>query len=500
MFESTALDVPDEWLPDPEPMQPWSSYAPDGLLATLLDHQSCQPGGFEQVERIGAWEKVVGWAQARQIRELASLTARAVAAAQTDAEQRAAARADGEPVGPEVAYCDGEEQAAAEVALMLRLAGVTAAHRVAEATTLAERYPAALDSLEAGAVTLTKVRIIAEQTAQLTDAEAGKVTERVLRRAGGQTPGQLRQSVRRAVAANDPDAVRRRAQAAVRDRGVSLYDLPDGMAMLSACLPAAEAVGVYAVLDHYARTTGNSDADADRDGDDTRDERGEDGRDARDSFDDERTLDARRADALVDLVCGPLGHPAAGSTAARSRRGPLWRRNVGVQVRVTVPFTTLFGLDEAPGELAGYGPLPAAQARELAAAGTWRRILTDPPTGLPIDFGTDRYRPPAKLRDAVITKHPVCQAPGCNRAAVDCDLDHHTPHHRSKTTTLTDTGPYCRRHHRLKQTPRWTVTRHPDGAVTWTTPTGHTYTSTPPPVAEPVLPSPKVDLDEPPPF
>jgi hypothetical protein len=501
VFElAEVLDVPDEdWLRDADPVHPWSSYAPDGLLAMLLDHQSCAPGGFEQVERVGAWDKIVGWAQAQQIREIASLTARAVETARADAEQRAAARAEGEPVGPEVAYCDGEEQAGAEVALMLRIAGVTAAHRVAEAVTLVERYPAALDALEAGAVTLAKVRIIAEQTAQLTDTQAGRVERTVLGRAGGQTPGQLRQSVRRAVLNTDPDAVRRRQQAALRERGVSLYDLPDGMAMLSACLPAAEAVGVYAVLDHHARATGNTDASRDADSDNGNGGSREGGDSIADS-DDDRTLDARRADVLVDLVCGPLGHPAAGSTAATSRRGPLWRRHVEVQVRLTVPYTTLFGLDEQPGELAGYGPLPPHQTRELAAAGTWRRILTDPPTGLPIDFGTTRYRLPSNLRDAILTRHPRCQAPGCNRTAVGCDLDHHTPHHRSGTTTLTDTGPYCRRHHRLKQTPRWLVTRDPHGSVTWITPSGHTYTSTPPPVAEPIAPLPRPEPEEPPPF
>ncbi len=505
MFDNVAggipvSDAPEHEVPaDAAAGHPWSSYAPDGLLAMLLDHQSCQPGGFEQVERIGAWEKIIGWAQARQITEIASLTARAVETAQQDAAQRAAARANGEPVGPEVAYCDGEEQAGAEVALMLRVAPVTATHRVAEAVQLTERHPASLAALTDGQLTLAKVRIIAEQTAQLTDAQAAAVERKVMARAGGQTPGQLRQSLRRAVLRADPEALRRRQQAATRQRGVSLYDLPDGMAMLSACLPAAEAAGVYAVLDHHARSTGSADTPTTDDGR-QRDTGGDHPGDDPDDPDDDRTLDARRADALVDLVCGRLGHPAAGSTAARSRRGPLWRRNVEVAIRVTVPFSTLFGHDDAPAELAGYGPLSADQARALAAQGIWRRILTDPPTGLPIDFGTTSYRPPPSLRDAILTKRPICQAPGCRRPAVDCDLDHHTPYHRSGTTTLRDTGPYCRRHHRLKQTPRWDVTRNSDGSVTWTTPTGHTYRSTPSPIAEPAPAPPAPDPEEPPPF
>ncbi|MDU0349098.1 HNH endonuclease, partial [Actinomyces sp. MRS3W] len=33
----------------------------------------------------------------------------------------------------------------------------------------------------------------------------------------------------------------------------------------------------------------------------------------------------------------------------------------------------------------------------------------------------------------------------------------------------------CQAHHRLKHTPGWTLTRTPDGALAWTTPTGARY-------------------------
>jgi len=46
-----------------------------------------------------------------------------------------------------------------------------------------------------------------------------------------------------------------------------------------------------------------------------------------------------------------------------------------------LPLGTALGLSDAPAELAGYGPIPADLARELAADATWRRILTDPVTG-----------------------------------------------------------------------------------------------------------------------
>jgi hypothetical protein len=62
--------------------------------------------------------------------------------------------------------------------------------------------------------------------------------------------------------------------------------------MVSACLPAGEAVGVYGVLDEYARATGGPG--------------------------DERTLDARRADALVDLACDSAGYLSTGTRTAEA--------------------------------------------------------------------------------------------------------------------------------------------------------------------------------------
>ena len=93
-----------------------------------------------------------------------------------------------------------------------------------------------------------------------------------------------------------------------------------------------------------------------------------------------------------------------------------------MHLRVTIPYTALLGCDDQPGEIAGYGPIPAAVARDLAAAGTWRRILTDPTSNRPLDYGTTRYRPPEHLlAGLVITRDHTCQFPGCRIPAHRCD-------------------------------------------------------------------------------
>jgi hypothetical protein len=65
-------------------------------------------------------------------------------------------------------------------------------------------------------------------------------------------------------------------------------------------------------------------------------------------------------------------------------------------------------------------------------------------------------------------------------------------------TCACNTGPLCRRHHRIKQT-GWTKTRLAGGAVRWTSPTGRTWTSPsqhrPPP--EPVRPLPPLPAPDP---
>ncbi|MBV9141908.1 MAG: DUF222 domain-containing protein [Pseudonocardiales bacterium] len=488
-----------------EPVR-WSEYVPDGLLADVLSYPADtgpEHREFESLERIGAWERVMAWAQARQFREIASFM--------RSAEVRNAALG--------ASTSQAHDSAVAEVGLMLRVSAGTAAARVGDAWSLCTRLPGTLAALEQGRITLAKARIIDTETTNLADEHTAAVEHQVLATAQKQTPGQLRAATRRAVLTADPAAARKRAERARRERGVRMWPEPDGMATLSAYLPAEDAVGVFAVLDEYARHSAVPG--------------------------DERTVEARRGDALVDLVLNPTGQWSAGTRTVRERTAqePGGRQNTtgspspstsgrtsdhtqtapvpdpagcrctcgqcrrggGVDIRVTVPYTALLGADEVPGELAGYGPVPAAVARDLAAGGTWRRVLTDPVSGRPVDYGTIRYRPPAHLAGLVITRDQTCQFPGCRVPAHRCDLDHgvaYDPATGTGPTSDTNLGPKCRRHHQVKQTPGWSVTQHPDGCTTWVTPSGHRYHSQQPPLTdpEPLTTHPAPDPDKSPPF
>jgi hypothetical protein len=168
-------------------------------------------------------------------------------------------------------------------------------------------------------------------------------------------------------------------------------------------------------------------------------------------------------------------------------------------VRVTIPATALLGLDDSPGELAGFGPIPAETARLIATDATWQRLLTDPVTGILTDYSTTTYQPGKILRTAIETRDATCTFLGCDTPASRCDLDHITPFDHDRTDTNTGRGQtnahnlhaLCRKHHLLKTHAGWGIVRDPDtGITTWTTPTGRTHTR-PPTVLDT-----HVDLDE----
>lgn len=337
----------------------WSQYVPDGLLADMLAQPpdtAAEHREFEALERIGGWERVIAWAQARQAREMTSFMAGA------QARERSAGAGDSQ----------AHESAVAEVGLMLAVSAGTAASRVGDARSLCTRLPGTLAALEAGRITLAKARIINTETMSLSDDHTAAVEQQLLPKARRQTPGQLRAATSRAVLSTDPAAARRRAKQARRGRGVRMWPEPDGMATLSAYLPAADAVGVFAVLDEHARQAG--------------------------CLGDERSMDARRGDALVDLVLNPTGYrsqhtsdshqcatekpvdadnrpagtrdrgstsdsnhtePAAttGSAGCRCDCGQC-RRGGGVDIRVTIPYTALLGPTSSPTTSPATDPSP----------------------------------------------------------------------------------------------------------------------------------------------
>ncbi len=122
--------------------------------------------------------------------------------------------------------------------------------------------------------------------------------------------------------------------------------------------------------------------------------------------------------------------------------------------------------------------IPAAMLADLIATGAKVRPLREV-----ADLPTERqYRPSTALTAFVRMCSQTCSFPGCSKPAHRCDLDHVIPW-PAGATHPGNLRPLCREHHLVKtfrSGPNgWTVKARPDGATEWTSPTGHTYVSTP---------------------
>ena len=342
-----------------------------------------------------------------------------------------------------------------EIALALSISGAAAGQRMHLALDLTERLPSTLAALEGGEIDLLRARAISDGTRPLSAEHAAQVEAQVLDRAREQNAPQLRQSVKRAVLRVDPEGGRTRYQQRRKDRRIVLSPSDDGMAELLAYLPATAANAIYDTVNAYARRAATAE--------------------------DERTADQRRADAFVDLMLGEATGPVA-------------------QVKVTVPMGSLLGVGHEPGELAGYGPIPAELAREIAADATWRRLVTDPISGSLLDYGRTTYRPPAALADFVRARDKTCRFAGCRRPAEKCELDHRTEHPEGPTSDE-NLDALCAHHHQLKHHSKWLGCRLTNGDYNWLSPAGQYYICKAEPVGERIAP-PVVALEfcEPPPF
>ncbi|HEY5150373.1 MAG TPA: DUF222 domain-containing protein, partial [Mycobacterium sp.] len=105
-------------------------------------------------------------------------------------------------------------------------------------------------------------------------------------------------------------------------------------------------------------------------------------------------------------------------------------------LNVTIAATTLAGLDDLPGELDGYGPIPADLCRTLAvSAASITALGVDPNCGTALDVGRTIYRPRLSHRDHVTQRDRTCRFPGCRQPARRCQIDH--------SEEFCDGGPTC---------------------------------------------------------
>ena len=319
------------------------------------------------------------------------------------------------------------------------------------------------------------------------------------------TTPQLRMAIANAITRVEAEAADRRTRAAREGRGVSCQVSADGMAKLTADLAVEAAAAVWNALtaaakaakaagdprtfdqlradELLARTTGASPLSTV----DT-DDRTDSATDSTDSTTNRTTDSAtgsasdRAAASALTPMATTTGSDHAETTSVNppqgdrdSRGAPSTRSpacvplpRVPLAVSLTMPLSTYLGLVDDPGQLDGYGPIPAGLARRLAADAaratpttTWRCVIVDDEHGTVLGVGrpisTPLHNPPPRLVNLIRSMEPTCCFPGCRIAATRCDLDHRIPYDeadpdRGGRTCSCNLQPLCRTHHRLKTT------------------------------------------------
>ncbi|HEX6469001.1 MAG TPA: DUF222 domain-containing protein [Streptosporangiaceae bacterium] len=355
---------------------------------------------------------------------------------------------------------DIPELAAAEIAAALRWTRRAARARLGDACVLIENVPAVWAALRAGEIDLPRARVLAEGTSMLGVPAARRVVERILPDAPGLTTGQLAYRLRRLVIEVDPAAAGREYAESVARRKVARGSNPDGTAYLAGCnLPADRAAAADERLDALARAA----------------KRAGDG----------RAMDHIRADIFLGLLSGTWDGP-----------GPVARRGV---VELTCDLPTLMGLADHAGELAGWGPVVADIAGQIAAAQigadtVWQYSITSPLTGGLVHHGTTRRRPTVqrdprrepttRQRRFVVARDRTCRGVSCRVPARRTEVDHVEGHAGGGPTRVWNLDCKCGACHDLKDA-GWQVHRNPFGDVTWTSLLGHTYTVPAEPITTP---------------
>jgi hypothetical protein len=245
----------------------------------------------------------------------------------------------------------------------------------------------------------------------------------------------------------DDRAASERAAAAAKGRRVTFRPARDAMGYLTVLLPAAQGAALFAELN---RTAGAALAAGDN-----------------------RSRGAVMADTVFERV---MGRPA-------------WVADP-VAVHLVISDDTLFGDDDSPAVLEGYGPIPAGVARNLVAdalsdeqsRATLRRLYKHPKTGALVGMESRSRYFPKSLAKFIRLRDQRCRTPYCD--APIRHLDHAQPRNRGGPTSARNGRGACERCNYVKESPGWHVTTGEVNGVHTTefvTPTGARYRSTAPP-------------------
>jgi len=364
---------------------------------------------------------------------------------------------------------------AAQVALARRESPSKGSRFFGLAKTLVMEMPRTMAALESGQLNEWRATLLVKETACLSVEDRAEVDEELAPDSGtfdGAGDKALIAAAKAAAYRRDPRSVAQRASHAATERTVSLRPAPDTMTYLTALLPVAQGVAVYAALTRTA--------------------------DSLRSSGDPRTRGQVMADTLIERVTGTPGGVS------------------GVNLNLVMTDRTLFQGDSEPARLEGYGIVPSEWARALLVgeqrgsdmqggsegqcssedprhlcqeltdrsqfAVLLRRLYTAPGSGELLTMDSKARFFPQQLRRFIRIRDHTCRTPYCD--APIRHIDHVIPWHSEGSTNLQNGAGLCEACNHTKETPGWSAKSMPGDmhTIRVSTPTGHSYKSKAPPL------------------
>lgn len=312
-----------------------------------------------------------------------------------------------------------------------------------------------LAALLAGKISEAHARIIDRETEHLTDEHRQEVDRDLLQNPDSLTgvcQHGLTDKVRSLAYRYDSTDAFTRLEEATARRHAAVFPARDAMMQLTGMLPVQDGLAVRQALTEEARRLRNTG--------------------------DPRTLAQLMADILVQRVTGR--DPAQG---------------VGIMLYLVITDRTLFQGGSDPAHLLGYGTVPSSWARIMIggtepadqqrhrALVSLKRLYTHPETGALTAMDSRSREFPTSLKDMITVRDQYCRTPYCN--APIKEFDHVLQYSRGGPTSLNNGAARCTACNQTKEQTGWeehvqdTAGRH---TLVITTPTGHTYRSTAPPL------------------
>ncbi|MET4637553.1 DUF222 domain-containing protein [Mycetocola sp. 2940] len=444
-MESTGA-VPDETPDDEESTEPTTA-------ALIADASGSLLACVSQIDRLSARQSAWKAEFIDQARRVALMTEAAVITV-------------GKNLSPAQRQDLARRAFVAEVACELRIPERTAITLIDESEALMNRLPLTLAALREGEISYRHAQLLIDQIATLDPDATAQLEQAALPFARNLTPARFSHKARTLRERLRPESAVARREKSATDRRIEYVPARDGMAWLNLYTTAPVAGALFtSIRTQSVSLQGPAES---------------------------RTVSQLDADVCADALFAGLhgdvpsttpapGAPSqAGTTGtAGAEPGAAFRR-VKPNVTITVPILSLLGRSDEPATLDGYGPVDIETARRLVGQATsFTRVLTDPETGAAVSWGTKRYKPTKRMRQFLGYRDQRCRFPGCNCAAVFCDVDHTFDRYFGGATELDNLAMLCPKHHRLKHDTTWKVEQIGGGNLRWTSPSGREYLTLP---------------------